>query len=658
MKFIFNLLGTGTITQAEADTFFNQLYRDSKFDDRYESDEKLPLVVALPTKQKHIVVNITSKSQKHSLKITSIHSQLTDDDLIVNENVRCELPHEYVQQQCAWWKGDASASTTTSSKWDTLEHNGPYFIHLMEPYVPHGACIKYNGTTCTLNKDEEYVANFYARRLISEASGNVTLELTKDPIFNANFWNDFKTYLSPAHQKQFKQFEKLNFSLIVDKLVELCQQQKLTNGNNGNGTNGTKKSVLESKKEDYGYAIVNGVKESIGNYVVEPAAIFFGRGDNPHRGKIKKDIMPEDVTINIGEHSPIPAAPLGHAWKNVIHDHTLTWIAQWKEPISGKAKHVYLSADGQFKGKSDMIKYEKARKLNSVIDDIRECYTRDMSNQKSPKTRQLATVLYLIDNYGVRVGGDKDDNDTDTVGASTLRVEHVRLEDDNHVLFDFLGKDSVQFYKKIQVPTIVFDNFAECVASKSPGTLLFDKITAACINRYLKHFDPLFSAKVFRTRLASTIMHNSLRQSKLKANSSQLEKKAFFFKANVQVAITLNHKRTVTTKTTESVKKLKLEVSNMRKELSAKKAENANTSALEARIAKKKLQLNSKKSSMDISASTSLTNYIDPRLVVSWAKTTDTQISKIYTATLQNKFRWAIDTTPPDWDYIDSDISL
>ena len=58
--------------------------------------------------------------------------------------------------------------------------------------------------------------------------------------------------------------------------------------------------INEEKKKTYGFAYLDGVKEKLGIFTVEQAAIP-GRGDNPLRGKVKKQVNPEDVTINIGE---------------------------------------------------------------------------------------------------------------------------------------------------------------------------------------------------------------------------------------------------------------------------------------------------------------------------------------------------------------------
>jgi DNA topoisomerase I len=60
--------------------------------------------------------------------------------------------------------------------------------------------------------------------------------------------------------------------------------------------------------------------------------------------------------------------------------------------------------------------------------------------------RQRATALHLIDKLALRVGNEKDtDEEADTVGCCTLRVEHLELLDGNRVRFDFLGKDRCVF---------------------------------------------------------------------------------------------------------------------------------------------------------------------------------------------------------------------
>ena len=55
----------------------------------------------------------------------------------------------------------------------------------------------------------------------------------------------------------------------------------------------------------------------------------------------------------------------------------------------------------------------------------------------------------------MRVGDEKDPEEADTVGASTLRVEHITFREKHsggrYVEFNFLGKDSVPWQKTIRV---------------------------------------------------------------------------------------------------------------------------------------------------------------------------------------------------------------
>ena len=74
-------------------------------------------------------------------------------------------------------------------------------------------------------------------------------------------------------------------------------------------------------------------------------------------------MRPEDITINIGEGVPIPEPNMPGKWKKVIHDQTVTWLANWTENVNGQHKYVFLAAGSSLKGQSDMMKFEKARNL-------------------------------------------------------------------------------------------------------------------------------------------------------------------------------------------------------------------------------------------------------------------------------------------------------
>ena len=108
---------------------------------------------------------------------------------------------------------------------------------------------------------------------------------------------------------------------------------------------------------------MNGRKEKIGNFRIEPPGLFRGRGEHPKTGFLKSRVVPEDITLNIGKDALIPEPPAGHKWGNVTHDNTVTWLVMWKESVNDNFKYVMMAPNSSLKGQSDFKKFEKAREL-------------------------------------------------------------------------------------------------------------------------------------------------------------------------------------------------------------------------------------------------------------------------------------------------------
>jgi DNA topoisomerase-1 len=663
-----------------------KLYTDG--DDLFESGSE-PFVVIYVESDNHFCISLTKKGKKIIEKIEKINNSISSKQLKYR-NVTLSKPYKFVNKQETWWnkdkdKGDhddtqdnqgdnqgdnrdnqndnvdtqnAMNNTTARHKiqqqptksgkrWSHIIQKGPYFAHIFEPYTRLNASLIYNGKKYTLTDKEEKIACFYARRIISEEKGGVVEMLTKDPLFNKNFWEDYKKILTPEHLSIFTNFSKIDWSDVVQKLNAQKDNVKTNDQKN------IKKEELEERKRKYGYAILDGNTEKVGNFNVEPASIFYGRGDNKNRGKIKYDINPEDITINVGVDDPVPAPPNGHQWKAVVHDYSSIWLARWNDTITGNIKYVMFSHEGKFKGENDLAKYEKARKLEKFIQVVRDRYVDD-AKSKDVRNMQLGTVLFLIDNYGIRVGNERSEDEVDTVGASTLRVDHVKLKD-KKLVFDFLGKDSIRFYKEMDVPDFIYQNFKnKLISNKGPSEQIFDKIDSNDINNYLKEFDASFSAKVFRTRLASVLMNDELQNVRIPTGSSKATIKALFNKANAKVADVLNHVKNVSKKTQESIDVLKQELKDLEKDLN-KNGDDAKKSKA-SKISKLKDKITSKEDVMTVAINTSLTNYIDPRLIVSWSKKQNIGVENVYSSTLMTKFNWAVSTTDEDWDYIDTPL--
>ena len=61
---------------------------------------------------------------------------------------------------------------------------------------------------------------------------------------------------------------------------------------------------------------MDGHKQNITNYKIEPPALFRGRGDHPNLGRVKRRILAKDITINIEKGSKVPEPPGGEESPN------------------------------------------------------------------------------------------------------------------------------------------------------------------------------------------------------------------------------------------------------------------------------------------------------------------------------------------------------
>jgi DNA topoisomerase-1 len=333
-----------------------------------------------------------------------------------------------------------------------------------------------------LSLEAEEIAGFFGAMLNS--THNV-----ENPTFQKNFFADFTEAVKrtggakdkDGNKVSIKEFSKLDFKPIFN-YYDGKNQEKKARSTADKKADKAAKDLLEAP---YTTCIWDGRKEQVGNFRVEPPGLFRGRGEHPKTGKVKKRVMPEQITINIGKEATVPTPPEGHKWKAIQHDNKATWLAMWQENINGAYKYVMLAAKSSIKGQSDYKKFEKARELKKHIDRIRKDYTKDLKAELMAD-RQRATAVYLIDKFALRAGNEKDtENEAETVGCCSLKFEHVTLKPPQTVIFDFLGKDSIRFYEEFIVDEQVFKNLKIFKkAPKKEGDDIFDRLnvstTSAC----------------------------------------------------------------------------------------------------------------------------------------------------------------------------------
>lgn len=506
-------------------------------------------------------------------------------------------------------------------KWKTFEHNGILFPPL---YDPQRLSIGIRGRVVRLNPLQEEMAYLWSKKKDTPYA--------QDRTFQKNFTRDFARALDSEFGNIV--YDDLDFSEIY-RIVDAEKARKEMMGKEERKSLAAKRKELREKmKEKYGWAVMNGSRVEVGNYMAEPPGIFIGRGDHPLRGKWKRRVTSRDVTLNLGKHAPVPPGD----WGKIIHDPDSMWLASWDDELTDKRKYVWLADTAGLKQERDKAKYDKAITLGKQIEKIRKRMIRDLKSN-DPRLNKIATACYLIYRTAMRVGDEKDKDEADTVGATTLRKEHITISDDS-IEFDFLGKDSVRWKKSMPATgdDIQFrDNLRALVRDKKPSEEIFDGITSRHVNAYYSGIVAGLTAKVFRTYLASTVVRNYLKKYDSIETKSIHEKLYRAKLANLEAAKMCNHKRTIPktfanslAKKRETLKKTRSKPTKTEKQKQKKKE----------RIEKIKLQIDLAEKTRDYNLGTSLRNYIDPRIIKSWVDKMDAPWTKLYTASLQKKFLW------------------
>jgi DNA topoisomerase-1 len=509
---------------------------------------------------------------------------------------------------------------TKKVKWRKLENAGVLFP---PEYEFRNLSLLIKGEKINLSPEQEERAWAWANKRDTP--------YILDEVFASNFLSDFKKILP-------KKYSDLKMSdLDFSDIIRIQENEKIRKSHPKiiKELAAKRKIIREKLKEKYGYIKIDGHKTEVANYLVEPPGIFMGRGKHPFRGKWKPRIYPKDVTLNLSSGSP---KPMGE-WGKIVHDRHSIWLASWVDRLTKNIKYVWPHDSSRIRQSRDIAKYDHAKKLQSKLKKIRTFILKGMSS-KDEKTRKIASVCYLIDKLCMRVGDEKDEDEADTVGASTLRVEHTKLNTQT-IQFDFLGKDSVPWSKIITVKDeddLLFKkNLGGFMIGKNESDPIFDGVRSSDVNRFLGCSAKGLTAKVFRTFHASNIIRKYLSKKKKMQDNGDYLKLYQAKLANLEAAKTCNHKRTPP-KTWE--KSLAKKRERLKKIKSKPPKTKKGKSRYGERIEKARIAIRMAKATKEYNLNTSLRNYIDPRIYKSWSDTIDLDWRKIYPKTLQKKFSW------------------
>jgi DNA topoisomerase-1 len=536
-------------------------------------------------------------------------------------------------------------------------------------FESQGIKLKIKGENVPLDLNQEEMVYQWAKKKDTPYA--------QDKVFQKNFTADFAKTL-PSKFKKIS-YEDLDFSnayKLVDKEKDL---KEMMTKEEKKALAVKRKELREQLKEKFGKAIIDGNEVEVANYMAEPPGIFIGRGEHPIRGKWKPRVTAKDVTLNLGKEAKVPEGD----WGKIVHDRESMWLAGWTDYLTKKRKYVWLSDSAGIKQDRDKAKYEKAVNLSKDIEKIKDQIVKDMKN-KDAKINKIATACYLIYRTSMRVGDEKDPDEADTVGATTLRKEHINITP-NAIEFDFLGKDSVRWQETVPAEghdKQFHENLKKIIQNKKPKDEIFDGITSRHVNVYYSSIVKGLTAKVFRTYLATNVVKNYLKEHDNIKGKTANEKLYHAKLANLEAAIMCNHKRTIPKTFEESLQKKRDTLKNIEKDKpwkkteetlekvkvketktdAQKKAKEKRTKTLNEQIKKQKLktkerqeklklQINLSESTRDYNLGTSLRNYIDPRMFKAWTDEVGAEWEKLYTSALQKKFLW-VQNEKLDWKQV------
>lgn len=423
---------------------------------------------------------------------------------------------------------------------EQLVHNG---VVVPEPPPARRLVIVVRGEPVALSPKQEEMALAWARK-----QGTPYVE---DPVFVQNFAADFSHALGLA--VPLTDLAEVDFGPAIQVVQAERWARELLTAEERKALAAERKAQREAVREQYGHALVNGERVELANYLVEPSGIFMGRGEHPLRGRWKEGARHSDVTLNLSPDAPRPAGD----WGEIVWQPESLWVARWPDKLSGKLKYVWLSDTAGIKQKREALKFDRAHALHAELEPVRAQIERDLADPE-PRRRMIATACYLIDALCLRVGDEKDPDEADTVGATTLRPEHIRLHGNGVAEFKFLGKDSVLWHKKLDLSAApaVRQSLEELIRNARPSNSngdrghptrdkpqLFPDISSRNVNAYLAAATGVagLTAKVFRTHHATMAVRQSLQQSGVQAGDPEHRKWEAASEANLEAAVLCNH---------------------------------------------------------------------------------------------------------------------
>jgi len=178
---------------------------------------------------------------------------------------------------------------------------------------------------------------------------------------------------------------------------------------------------------------------------------------------------------------------------------------------AGRKQYRYHDA---WRVRRDAQKFEDMTRFARALPRLREHVAADLAAGHAPtRERVLAAAVRLLDRGFFRIGSEQYSVTNESYGLATMRKEHVKLEPDGTMVFDFPAKSSQRRVQAVVDP-LVTELIATLKRRRGGGPELlayrerraWRDVRSPDINAYLKEATgDDFSAKDFRTWNATVL---------------------------------------------------------------------------------------------------------------------------------------------------------
>jgi DNA topoisomerase-1 len=168
----------------------------------------------------------------------------------------------------------------------------------------------------------------------------------------------------------------------------------------------------------------------------------------------------------------------------------------------GRTQYLYHA---RFRQQKEEEKFLRVVEFGESLPELRRRVRADLKGDELSRPRVLAAMVRLIDQGFFRIGNDKSAESESTYGLTTVRPEHVNVEDGKILQFDYIGK-----WQKAQKRQVQDSEVAGIVGklAELQGERLFKYLQAGKtkeikdrqVNDYIQSIiGASFTAKDFRT---------------------------------------------------------------------------------------------------------------------------------------------------------------